>query len=210
MIRQSLFLVLFLSAVMGCSSSHESGKPRNYNFFDALTGADSYSATFDVLTQERRVHSEFEPVMTAFATYWSKPLRESYVKEMAIQFRLSAEAEKNLAQEQLSEDESFFVFVLSLATREPSWNDLDKKQSLWRVTLENKDGAAQLDPERIEPVSDTDERARYFYKRMDSFGRTYRIRFHKEILKTSPELFLHISGPRGSVVFNFQNNAATP
>ncbi|MDB5039118.1 MAG: hypothetical protein JWQ35_2646, partial [Bacteriovoracaceae bacterium] len=147
------------------------------------------------------------PVMIAFITDWDTRLREAYVKEMRDQFRLSDEAEKALAKEQLAEDEAYFVFIASIATREPSWNDLNQKRSMWRTTLENKDSTIQVDPERIELIPQKDESAKYYYRKMDTFNQTYKIRFPRAALKDAQDVYFHISGPRGGITVRFPNPA---
>jgi hypothetical protein len=149
------------------------------------------------------VLSEFEPVMTVHATNWDQSMREAYIKEMARQYRYTETAEKALAEQQLKENETYFVFILSAATREPEWNEFERKNSMWRITLENESGSIQLDPEQIESISQRDEKSKYFYQRMDQFTRTYRVKFLKKDLHDTHPLKLHISGARGFVTFTW-------
>ncbi len=182
----------------------DSLKPRY--FFDAVVGNDSYSEVFDEHTQVDRVHSEFQPVIQAHATFLNSTFREAYIREFSGRYRLTAEEEKTLATEQLAEDEAYVVFVISAATREQEWNDLDRKNGLWRISLESPDGRMQILPERVQVVSNRDEKARYFYKYMDSFTRTYRVRFEREKVKDLKDMRLHISSGRGDVSFAFTND----
>jgi hypothetical protein len=203
-----LFSLVFFSS---CSTRSPNSKaPRKYSFFDAFFSADSYSRVFDNYTEEKQVHSEFEPVMTAYITYWSPELQKAYTREMARQYQLTDAAEKKIAEDQKLEDENYFVFILSASTREPEWNDFEKKNSMWRVFIENSDKSIQVDPEKIEATSPKDERAKYFYKTMSTFGKTYRIRFPKKTLENSKGIRLHITGPRGSLEYNFDVEPQQP
>ncbi len=204
MIKSLALLFLWSFFLAGCSShEHKAYQPRERHFLDAFFGADSYSEVFENHTLERRVHSEFEPVMTAYATLWDQDMRQAYIQEMSAQFRLGEDEQKKLAEEQLHEDETFFVFIVSAATREPDWNDLERKKSLWRITLEDEESNVQISPERIEVVSQKDERSRYFYQKMNVFNKTYRIRFPKDPLRGASPVVLHIAGPRGAIEFPF-------
>lgn len=193
--------LLFLSA---CSSKSSGRSSREYSFWDALF-SNSYVDVFDDHTTRKVVLSEFEPVMTMRATLWDQSMREAYVKEMADHYRYSEEAEKKLAEEELKENESFFVFILSASTREPEWNEFERQSSMWRITLEDEGGKIQVDPESIRAISQRDEKAKYFYPSMSNFTRTYRVRFEKKALHDLSPIKLHISGARGHLLFEWQN-----
>lgn len=204
----SLFLAIFVFS--SCSSKdrlREGYKPRY--FFDSVTGSDSYEEVFEKMTKVDRAHSEFQPVITAHATFWNATMREAFIREMSGRFRLDAASEKNLASQELQENETYFVFVVSVATREFEWNELERANSMWRMTLESNDGKLQETPQKIEVVSTRDERWPYFYKHMDAFTRTYRVRFLRDRLRTTSPLVLHISGMRGNVSFEFPNPQST-
>jgi len=203
---RTLAWLVVATALTACASKmdNNSKEPRHRYFFDAFLGQDSYSKVFDDHTLEKRVHSEFEPVMTAFATIWNSSMREAYIREMARQFRYDDAQEAALAKEQLAENEAYIVFVISASTREPSWNDFEKQHSMWRITLESPDGKLRLDPERVEAISEKDETAKYFYQHMNSFGRTYKIRFPRDAFRQMDRVSLHITGTRGYVIFDFK------
>jgi len=198
------FAITFLG-LSACSPKannlREGFKPRY--FLDAVSGGDHYDDVFEANTIVDRSHSEFQPVISAHSTYWNASMREAYIREMAGRFRLDAEAEKNLATTELQENEAYFVFIISAATREFEWNELERQKSLWRIALESEDSKIQESPERIEVISERDERAQYFYKNMTPFTRTYRVRFNKEKFKDVSNLVLHIAGVRGNLSFEF-------
>lgn len=208
-----VLLVGLAIGVVACSTksgtSRSSGnshlKPRY--FLDAMTPDDSYTSTFDRFTEIDRTHSEFLPVMVAHATFWNSSVRESYIRERVGRFRLNEAEEKKIALQELQENETYFVFIVSAAAQESEWNDLDRNKSIWRVTLESEDSKIQINPERIEAISQKDEQSRFFYKYMDNFSRTYRIRFPREKLRAEENLILHITGVRGDLEFSFENDS---
>ncbi len=199
----SILSFVFLAGACAPKNSKDPYSTREGNFLDAFAPARPYEEIFESHTVEKRVHSEFEPVLTAFITLWDTELREAYVKEMKSQFRLQDDAEKHLALEQLSEDESFISFVVSINTREPSWNDLAQPKSMWRVTLETPDASVQVNPDRIKLVSPKDETANYFYKKSSVFTNTYEIRFSRNPFKDAKEFVFHITGTRGAIRASF-------
>jgi hypothetical protein len=206
MSRSYLIILLLAFSFLESACSAKSKRPRpprEYHFLDAIFNDDSYSKVFDKFTKEEQVHSEFEPVMTAYVTYWSPRLQEAYTHEMARQYQLTVAAEQKIADEQKAENDSYFVFIISASTREPEWNDFEKKNSMWRIFIENEEGTIQVDHEKVEAASSKDERAKYFYKTMSAFGKTYRLRFPKEALRQAKAIRLHITGPRGSIFFDF-------
>mgnify|MGYP000898464950 CR=1 FL=1 len=212
--RLFLIFIIAASGLVGCqkdsgaTKSSASLKPRY--FLDSISGNDDYADVFDRYTKMDRSHSEFLPVIMAYATLWGSDLREAYIREMAGRFRLDEDAEKKLATQELQENESFIVFILSVGTREPEWNELDRQNSIWRITLESEDGSVQDVPERVEVISQKDERAKYFYKRMDSFTRTYRLRFARDKFSNVSPVKLYVVGVRGKMEFSFPNDSVTP
>jgi len=151
-----------------------------------------------------RTQSDFDLVLLANVTYWSPELRKAYVDEMSSTYRMSEEETKALAFEQRSEQESYFVFILSAYTRDPNWNDFNSETSIWRVSLENPDGNIRVRPKKMEKIPYKNEVAAYFYKHMDRYNETYKIYFEREKLKNSPALRFLISGPRGRLQFEFK------
>jgi hypothetical protein len=202
-----LFLIAALTTACGMKSpvaNREGQKPRY--FLDAMTNSDSYSQTFRKHTRTDRSHSGFLPVILAHATFWNQTMREAYLAELAGRFRLDETEEKKLALEELAEDESYIVFVVSVSTGEPEWNDLHQKNSLWAVTLENENGSVRKSPQRIDLVSYKDERAKYFFQKMDAFNQTYKIFFERNSFQEATDLRLHISGVRGHLRFSWPND----
>lgn len=211
--RLGFCLVFFLAAATtGCRSKSTQNandlKPRH--FFDEMMGADSYTDLFDALTRVDRSHSEFQPVIVAHSTFWNSKLREAYVRERSGRFRYGEEEARTLAVEELQENETFIVFVISVSTREFEWNDLDRPDSMWRIQLTDEAGQISHKPESIKVVSQKDEVSRYFYKHMDSFSRTYRVRFARDPFRGMESFVLRIAGVRGGLQFSFKNDAPTP
>ncbi len=202
----SLVASLFSSCATRTDDRFQS---RKGHFLDAILGASSYQREFLDKTVERSVYSEFEGILQVSITPFHNDLRNSYIKEMRRQLRLSEEDEARLAAELLQEDATFAVFIIAVDTREPHWNDLDKQRSIWRVFAANRDASIQVRPERIEVLPQKDEQTRYFHPTMTDFNRTYRIRFNRRDLATADPIRFVISGVRGVVEASFPNDHLT-
>ncbi len=201
-----LALILMPLILASCTSrTSDRYGTREGDFLDAFLGATEYQRLYLSKSDHQTMYSEFEPMFSAQITSLDQEIREAYVKEMASQFRLRSEDETKLAIEQLQENEKFFTFIVSVATREREWNDLNMKSSNWRVILENPDASVQLDPERIEVFSQTNDTLRYFYPTMTTFTRTYKIRFERALLKDAPIVIFRISGVRGALSSEIKN-----
>jgi len=182
-----------------------SHSPKSRHFFDAIVEENNYGQTFDKWTQTKRTQSDFDLTLLVDVTFWTKELRKAYVDEAANQYRLPEDEVKALAHTEQIEDEKYFVFIVSATTRELKWNDLDSSKSIWRVTLEDENQNIRVGAEHVQKLSYRDERARYFYQRMNRFNETYRFLFPKYRMRKARSLSLYIAGPRGQLEFKFDN-----
>lgn len=197
-----LGLFVFCSACSSKTSNYRSES--DPHFWDAVWGGGNYSEVFYRYTKEKRTQSEFDLTLMAEVTYWGDELRHSYVNEFSDRYRLDPEESKALAYEQLAEGESYIVFIMSAATRYPQWNDFHGKSSIWRVTLETPNGSTRASPKKVEKVSFKNERAMYFYPTMGRFKETYKVYFDKKDFNQSGEAIFYITGPRGTLSYDFQ------
>jgi len=202
-------LIFSTFLVFGCSK-HEGANNNERNFFDGFYRDDSYGGTYERMSQTRLLQGGFENYFEAIITYWNSELRKSFVREMARAYRMTDAETQLLESEELKEDDRYFTFIVSASSREDRWRDLDGSNSLWRLSLENTDGSVRVRPDRIELVSVKDDRWKFFYRSMNRFNKTFRIRFLKKDLESSSHLHLHISGPLGGVSTKFQTSVVDP
>lgn len=194
-----LALVVLLSS---CSS--KKSDPGERHFLDSIFGEDAYEKVFEKNTQTKTTSSDLDVVLKADVTFWNDNLREAYVEEVSRRYRLPDEESSALALEQLAEEEAYFVFIVTATTRYQADNNFDQRDSLWRISLEDRDTKKSISAHRVELVSYKNQRARYFYKTMTRFGETYRVLFSKDELRDARNLRLYISGPKGSIDFDFE------
>jgi|GEM_PF-4656025 len=204
---QKLSLIIMGALVLTACSlrrNDEAHAPSHRNFFDAVFNTNSYGEAFDKWTKRGRTQSDFDLTLLADVTFWNDEMQRAYVNEMTRRFRLTDTESKALAYKKLSENDGYYVFIISATTRHPEWNDLDSHNGLWRLSLENKDSSVRIPAERVDKVSYKNERARYFYRRMNRFNETYKVFFPKVKLMDAEEIVLHIAGPRGDLSFDFK------
>jgi hypothetical protein len=108
-----------------------------------------------------------------------------------------------LESEELKENDRYFTFIVSARSREQRWRELDREDYLWRMSLENEDGSIRLRPERIDAVSEKDDKWSFFYRSMNRFSKTYRVRFPRKNLEDASDIFLFITGPLGGLSVQF-------
>ncbi|TVQ79860.1 MAG: hypothetical protein EA369_03675 [Bradymonadales bacterium] len=195
-----------LLILAACSKGGDGGR----HFFDPIRGESPYESLYRSQTQERSVSSNFDIVLQANVTHWNARLREAYVEEMTRSFRLSESEQNALALEQLAEEESYVVFILTAMTRDARLNDFHRPNSSWRLSLEDESGDLRVSPTRIERFSSREESQRHFFPSMSRFGETYRIQFPKYEFKEVDHLILYISGPYGSLRYSFQGDQSAP
>jgi len=203
--KKPLFLILSAFLVLGCST-HESGNDNERNFFDGFFRNDTYGSAYDKYTKTKMVQGDFENYFEAVITFWNLEMRKSFVREMARSYRMTEAETQVLESTELKENDNYYTFIVAASSREDRWRDLDRNDSLWRLTLENSDGSIRVRPDRIDLVSTKDDRSKFFYRSMNRFNKTFRARFLKKDLIASPKLVMHVSGPLGGVSVSFDNS----
>lgn len=197
----------FLVSLMGFSlqsCSMKDGEDYRYSerhFFDAVTGKDTYSKIWEKNSKTKHAYSSFEAQMRAEVTHWDLPLREAYINKMKNVYRLPAAEEQALRLQEYRENENYIVFIVSLTTRFLKHNDLDRPNSVYRVVLEDMNSKTQVQPSRVEKISDKNERLKFFYRNMSNFSETYRVSFPKKKFLNEAQVKLFLTGPVGRAFF---------
>jgi hypothetical protein len=146
-----------------------SDTPRDYLATD-------YDAVYARWTRHEYVEHQIEKALEVWATYKSWDFREAYVARYAAVYNLSDAERKKLRAAQLDAYHTRYEFHVTAQSAKYEWNDLEKPNSAWRVTLLDALGheltPAQL---RLEKLPDAYERE--FFPSKTPFTRTYTIRF---------------------------------
>lgn len=145
-------------------------------------GGDEYARQLDRWTRSEEVYRRFEAKIFVTATYHAPDFRAAYVRKRTAILGLPQRDAVQLEAEQRHQAESFHEFFVFIYTADRRWNDLDKKSSIWRVTLQN-DRQEQVEAEQVIRVNPRNAEVTAFYPYLNSFGQGYLIRFPRTSLE---------------------------
>jgi hypothetical protein len=189
---------------LGCGMSKPmvvdfSETPREYTPRD-------YDNVYRRWTRHERVLTDYVDVgLEVWATFKSWDFREAYIERYAAIYSLSDADRTTLRQAQLETFRKGYEFHVTAQSTSFAWNDLEKSNSPWRVTLVDALGH-ELAPEyiRVEKLPDAYERA--FFPTKNPFTKTYSIRFSVPAAGTSDfaglksgSIMLRFASPLGRV-----------
>jgi hypothetical protein len=196
-----VILSLSLLGLMGCGTS----KPPVVDFSLAPEDyrSEDYPVVYERWTRHEKVTSNLESALEVWATYKSRDYREAFVAHYAQAYSLGDTERERLRQSQHEAAANGYEFVVTAQSANYKWNDLEKKNSPWRVTL--LDGAGRevsAEEFRVEKLPDLFERE--FYPVKTPFTKTYVARFLRSAGKDegfggerSGRIVLRFAGPLG-------------
>jgi hypothetical protein len=182
-------LALVLAVVAGCGESAPkmvdfSETPRDYRPKD-------YQNVYEQWTRHAVIRRavDFDIALEAWVTLKSWDFREAYVERYAAVYSLSETDRNALRAAQLAAFQGAFEFQVTAQSTDYRWNDLEKKNSAWRITLVDGLGH-ELTPEyvRLEKLPDAYEVE--FFPAKGPFTRSYLVRFAKPAASGSESDFL--------------------
>jgi hypothetical protein len=183
-----------------------SATPRNYQSKD-------YREVYERWTRHGITRLDFHTVLEAWGTYKSWDFREAYVEHYSDVYNLSDADRNALRAAQMESFKGAYEFNVTAQSTSYKWNDLEKRNSAWRVTL--VDGLGHdLAPEFVKVQKLPEAYEIEFFPAMTPFTRTYAIRFVRpsavdgkppEFLgEESGSITLRIAGPLGRVELTWQ------
>jgi hypothetical protein len=169
-------LGLALLSALSCGTS----KPPVVNFSASPADyrAADYQAVYERWMRHEKVTHNLESALEVWAVYKSLDYREAFVARYAEAYGLGQDDRERLRQTQLEAAGTSYEFVLTAQSANYRWNDLEKKNSPWRVSL--LDGAEReitAEEVRVEKFPDLFERE--FYPAKTPFTKTYVVRFSR-------------------------------
>ena len=173
-----------------------------------------YPQVYQLWTRHETVLHDTDTALEAWATYRSAEFREAFVARYADAYQLDADETDRLRQAQREAAVVSYDFVVTTQSNNYRWNDIEKKNSPWRVSLIDGSGHVVTPDElREERFPDLFEQA--FYPAKTPFSKTYSIRFnhsveHDETFdgERSGSLTLRLAGPFGHLDLVWRNQAA--
>jgi hypothetical protein len=173
--RRALGSALACAAVLvGCAQS--ASKPVNFSDATRNYRSSDYSSVYESWTRHAKLWREVGTVIEAWATYKSWDFRQAYVSYYASVYDLSDSDRATLLRSQLDASRASHEFHVAVQMTTDKWNDLERKNSPWRVTLLDASGG-ELGPTSIQTVKLPELYESQFYPSRTEFTRTYEISF---------------------------------
>ena len=157
-----LFVLLVLGA---CAANKEVVKPE-------------YSEELDNWTRTVKVFEGFETRLYFSATYKSPSFRESYADRYVESYGLGESYRSALIERETEQGDRYNEFFFTAYTPVDEWNDFEKKESIWRLYLEDDTGA-RLTPVSITKLDNSDPVLREFFPYFDIWSSAYIVKFPK-------------------------------
>lgn len=122
-------------------------------------------------------HQTIDKSLEVWATFKSWDFRESFIEKYAAIYNLSDAKRGELRQAQRDSYHTAYEFHVTAQSANWDWNDLDKANSAWRVTLVDALGH-ELPSERVRLEKFPDAYERAFFPAKTPFTKTYSVRFN--------------------------------
>jgi len=167
-------LAIAALCTLGCGTRRPplvdfSETPREYTARD-------YDTVYKRWTRHDRALTDVDVALEVWATFKSWDFREAYIERYSSIYSLTDTDRATLRQAQLEAFRHAYEFHVTAQSAQFNWNDLEKANSPWRVTLIDALGH-EISPEyvKVEKLPDAYERA--FFPDKNPFTKTYSIRF---------------------------------
>lgn len=172
-----------------------------------------YEEVYQRWTRHDIVLHETDTALEAWGTYRSSEFREAFVARYAEAYQLDDGERERLRQAQHDAASATYDFIVTTQSNNYKWNDIEKKNSPWRVSL--IDGAGHtVTPDELHEEHFPDLFQQAFYPTKTPFSKTYAVRFnhsveHDEAFlgERSGSLTLRLAGPFGHLDLTWRSRA---
>jgi hypothetical protein len=160
-------------------------------------------------SRSARLYDRFAAHAFVGAAYQSAALRRARVEQVATWRAMTESERKGLAEAEAADGALWEEFLVSMFTVDGQDNDLDLRQSIWRMALV-VEGEGEALPAEVRGVR-PDAQLRELYPFIGDFDLVYRVRYPR--WKGAPldgrKFLLRIAGAEGQMDLDF-SEAATP
>lgn len=191
-------------ASTGCTRAISESKPVDFSVSARDYQDSDYPAVYKNWTRHARLVQEVGTVIEAWATYKSPDFRQAYIAKYSAIYDLPDQDRAALQKEQLDIARSTFDFHVAVQTTKDRWNDLERKDSPWRITLMDEAGT-ELSPMSVRATNLPELYQDLFFPERTEFTRTYAIVFSRTAgeqtfaASANKRLTLRIAGPTGRI-----------
>jgi hypothetical protein len=156
----------------------------------------------DQYARSAKLYDGFTTRAFAQVVYAAPEVRRARVDRLAAWRGMTTEEKERLAATERADGERWEEFLVSFFTAERDDNDLNARNSIWRVALVVP-GAGESLPERVEELR-PDATLRELYPEIGDFDIVYRVRFpHWPSPLTDRPFSLEIASARGRLTFRW-------
>jgi hypothetical protein len=171
----------------------------------------SYEEKIINWTRSGIVYQSLDRVLSVHAIYFSNEMRKAYASQYHTVFGIDpdkVDSDLEMMATFAGKGHEFFVFA---DTNEFSWNNLDERESVWRLFLGGGDGRVGVSPSSIQRFSGRGPNMRAFFPFVNEFGRAYLVVFPLEQTDGKPllenalgQITLRISSAFGTAQMSWQ------
>ncbi len=183
--------------------------------FIAITGCAGKRTTVDfTLVPERiqddvkrnvrteKVYRDLDTIFIADVFYYDQRIRQDYIQTSLQKGWIdSVQADKMMAESKENEQKEV-EFVAGIYTSDKRWNDFEKENSMWKVSLETPDGR-WIAPSSIEKLKLEKMRDAYLFPFLTEWKFIYRITFPKKEVTGATSYSLRFNSIVGDAAFNW-------
>ncbi len=173
---RSALLVAAAAALAACQTD----KAMRVDFSEAPRAyvAKDYHDVYERWTRHDFAMHDVEKALEVWATYKSWDFREAYVEQYVAIYNLPDADRITLRNAQRESFHAGYEFHLTAQSANYKWNDLEKANSPWRISLIDAEGhelAPELAKVKVEKLPDAYELE--FFPSKTPFSKTYSVRF---------------------------------
>jgi hypothetical protein len=199
------------TAAAGCATARAPA----VDFSDStkLYRSEDYLAVHDAWTRHAKLVQDVGTVMEIWATFKSWDFRQAYIARYAKAYDLPEGERETLTKGQQDAARAVYEIHLVAQSTTDKWNDLERRNSPWRITLLDGTGA-ELSPASIKVEKFPEIYESEFFPSRTPFSKTYTVRFlHPEgdafVGPVSGRLTLRLDSPLGKVEAIWEAGEAT-
>ncbi len=205
-IRSSILLML-LTILLVCSGCQSIGTlEKIYDSQDPYQGS-SYRASLDRWTRQVRIYvGGFDLELIAAATFKSLPFRRAYTAEYARVYRLTPPETEKMLNDQTDAALLSHEFMIAAFMPDKRWNDLQDKDTIWKLFLSRSDGS-KIPPIEARRIKNVDAVITHFFPHVSPWDVVYRVRFPVLVPGTNEPVLTDDSAPIKLVVTSVRGSA---
>jgi hypothetical protein len=206
----SLGGVLGAALVPSCTAS----RPKPVDFAEVTRGytPKEYAEVFQRWTRHAKLVRDVGTVIELWSTYKSWDFRQAYIEQYADAYSLTEAERKALGQAQREAARSTYEFHLVAQSTDYDWNDLEQKDSVWKISLADRTGA-EIAPDNVAAEKLPALYEMRFFPTSTDFSRTYTVRFPRSTVdgergflgSASGRLVLRVAGPLGRAEVDWES-----